>query len=90
MKVAIYDSGVGGLTILEALAERMPDSNYIFVSDNAAYPYGTKDEAELLSRCDISSLDRQPRYSMLASDRLSILASLLKMQSRIGRPSHLQ
>ena len=51
MKVAIYDSGVGGLSILRALADRMPQSQYIFVSDNAGYPYGTKSEDELLNRC---------------------------------------
>lgn len=51
MRVAIYDSGVGGLSILNALKTRMPQSQYIFVSDNGGYPYGTKAEAELLERC---------------------------------------
>ena len=38
MRVAVYDSGVGGLSILQALMQSLPDLEYLFVSDNAAYP----------------------------------------------------
>lgn len=49
-RVLIFDSGVGGLSIHQALKVRRPDLEYLFVSDNAAYPYGTKDEEELIER----------------------------------------
>jgi len=50
IKVAVYDSGVGGLSIFQELRSACPDFELIFVSDNIAYPYGTKTEQELLQR----------------------------------------
>jgi glutamate racemase len=40
--IGIFDSGVGGLTVLKALRERMPDEQYIYLGDTARLPYGTK------------------------------------------------
>jgi len=48
--IAIFDSGVGGLSIYQNVREVLPDWRYIFVSDNEAYPYGTKSESELKRR----------------------------------------
>ena len=49
-KIVIFDSGVGGLTIYQEIKRQLPTANYIFVSDNAAFPYGTKSEQDLISR----------------------------------------
>ncbi|GHA02094.1 glutamate racemase [Arenicella chitinivorans] len=48
--VVIYDSGVGGLTIWSAVQRQNPALDTIFVSDNQAFPYGTKSDSELLFR----------------------------------------
>jgi glutamate racemase len=40
--IGIFDSGVGGLTVLKAMRERMPDEQYIYLGDTARLPYGTK------------------------------------------------
>jgi len=40
--IGIFDSGVGGLTVLKALRERMPDEQYLYLGDTARLPYGTK------------------------------------------------
>ena len=40
--IGIFDSGVGGLTVLEAMRERMPDENYLYLGDTARVPYGPK------------------------------------------------
>ena len=63
MKVAVYDSGVGGLSILQALIQSLPDLEYLFVSDNAAYPYGTKAEDEVLARANVVVTELIDRYS---------------------------
>jgi len=49
-RIAIFDSGVGGLSIYTEIKQKLPESQYIFVSDNEAFPYGTKDENELKHR----------------------------------------
>ena len=43
MAVGIFDSGLGGLTVLEAVQERLPDVAFIYYGDNAHAPYGVRD-----------------------------------------------
>ncbi|ADU96108.1 glutamate racemase [Thermovibrio ammonificans] len=40
--IGVFDSGVGGLTVLKALRELLPDENLIYFGDTARVPYGTK------------------------------------------------
>ena len=48
--ILVFDSGVGGLSIVQALRERMPDLPLVYACDNAAFPYGLKSDAWLLQR----------------------------------------
>lgn len=38
--IGIFDSGFGGLTVFKAIAEKLPEYNYIYLGDNARSPYG--------------------------------------------------
>jgi glutamate racemase len=38
----VFDSGVGGLTVLRALRERLPGADFLYLGDTARLPYGTK------------------------------------------------
>ncbi|MDE7475195.1 MAG: glutamate racemase [Duncaniella sp.] len=40
--IGVFDSGYGGLTILKAIREALPDYDYIYLGDNARNPYGTR------------------------------------------------
>ncbi|HEX3748196.1 MAG TPA: glutamate racemase [Bryobacteraceae bacterium] len=40
--IGVFDSGVGGLTVLQALRRRMPAHNFIYLGDTARVPYGRK------------------------------------------------
>src|SRR5580698_11245621 len=40
--IGVFDSGFGGLTVLRALIERMPQAKYAFLGDTARLPYGSK------------------------------------------------
>ena len=44
-KIGVFDSGVGGLTVLRALVERIPDADYLYFGDTARLPYGSKSAA---------------------------------------------
>ncbi len=48
--VMVFDSGVGGLSVLEAIRGRLPNLSYCFVGDNAGLPYGDKSEGWLVDR----------------------------------------
>jgi len=40
--IGIFDSGMGGLTVLRALEARLPHEHYLYLGDTARLPYGTK------------------------------------------------
>jgi glutamate racemase len=44
-KIGVFDSGVGGLTVLRALVDRIPDADYLYFGDTARLPYGSKSAA---------------------------------------------
>ncbi|MDK9699848.1 MAG: glutamate racemase [bacterium] len=42
LPIGVFDSGVGGLTVLAALRRKLPDESYIYLGDTARVPYGSK------------------------------------------------
>jgi glutamate racemase len=40
--IGIFDSGMGGLTVMRALAQRLPNERFLYLGDTARLPYGTK------------------------------------------------
>src|SRR6185503_8868708 len=47
--IGVFDSGVGGLTVVRALGERLPGEELIYLGDTARVPYGSK-SAETVAR----------------------------------------
>ncbi len=47
MAVGVFDSGLGGLTVLDALNKRLPDVPFVYYGDNANTPYGTRDAEDI-------------------------------------------
>ncbi len=45
--IGIFDSGVGGLTVVKSLLSRLPDESFIYFGDTAHVPYGSKSREEL-------------------------------------------
>ncbi len=43
--IGVFDSGVGGLTVLQALRSRLPEEDYLYLGDTARLPYGSKSAA---------------------------------------------
>jgi glutamate racemase len=48
--ILLFDSGVGGLSVLAKLRQALPQAPVIYVADNAGLPYGTKTEAQIAAR----------------------------------------
>ena len=46
--IGVFDSGAGGLTILSALRQELPNENYIYFGDTAHCPYGARSDAEII------------------------------------------
>lgn len=47
MAVGVFDSGLGGLTVLGALVDKLPDVPFVYYGDNAHTPYGTRNPQEI-------------------------------------------
>jgi glutamate racemase len=58
LPIGVFDSGVGGLTVLRAIREGLPHESAVYLGDTARVPYGTKSRDSVL------------RYSLQASDQL--------------------
>ena len=51
--IGVFDSGIGGVTVLKQILKRLPNENYIYYSDSINNPYGDKDDEEIFNLCDV-------------------------------------
>ena len=73
-----FDSGVGGLSVLEPTRALLPNAPIVYVADNAGYPYGKRTEKEIASRVP-ALLGRlverfRPRLAVIACNTASTIA----------------
>ena len=47
--IGLFDSGIGGISILEKLKQLLPNENFIYLADNRNCPYGSKSKKEIIS-----------------------------------------
>lgn len=83
--IAVYDSGIGGITVLYRLMQRFKDYEFIYYGDNTRMPYGNKTQSELLeiARENIAYLSGfSPELIVLACNTLTECA-LPKIQGKI-------
>ncbi len=48
--ILVFDSGLGGLTVQREIAKARPDARYVYVADDAFFPYGQHSESALIER----------------------------------------
>jgi glutamate racemase len=80
--IGVFDSGFGGLTILKAFLERLPNYEYAYLGDNARMPYGNKSQSliyEYTRQAVRFLFDRGARLIILACNTASAKA-LRKIQ----------
>lgn len=77
MKIGVFDSGFGGLTVFRALLDRLPSADYIYLGDTARLPYGAKSQATV-ARYAVSSaqflVQQGAEYLVIACNTASALA----------------
>lgn len=50
--IGIFDSGIGGVTVLKEILKILPNENYIYYSDSLNNPYGDKSDNTVNKLCD--------------------------------------
>src|SRR5258708_33216926 len=48
--ILVFDSGLGGLTVLREIVRARPDAHYVYVADDAFFPYRHHREEEIIAR----------------------------------------
>ena len=76
--ILFFDSGVGGLSIVDPARAALPDAPFVYAADSAGFPYGTKSEAEIAARVPVL-LGRlaeryRPRLIVIACNTASTIA----------------
>ena len=76
--ILFFDSGVGGLSVLEPTRALLPTAPIVYVADSAAFPYGTRSEAEIAARVPalLGRLTERfhPRLAVIACNTASTIA----------------
>jgi glutamate racemase len=87
--ILVLDSGLGGLTVFCEVLKARPDARYVYVADDACFPYGPRAEAALIER--VSSIideliaDHQPDLVVLACNTASTIV-LPHLRARFALP----
>jgi glutamate racemase len=50
LTILVFDSGLGGLTVLREIVATRPDAHYVYVADDAFFPYGHHSEDQIIAR----------------------------------------
>jgi glutamate racemase len=85
LPIGVFDSGVGGLTVLRALAKRWPGEKFIYLADTARLPYGTK-SPETIEQYLIQNLKFFLQYGVKAIVVACNSASSVLLERRIPCP----
>jgi glutamate racemase len=87
--ILVFDSGVGGLTVYREVAAARPDARYIYVADDAGFPYGNQPEAVLIARIVAvigqAIAEHKPDLVVVACNTASTLA-LAELRARYAVP----
>ena len=75
--IGVFDSGVGGLTVLRALRERLPDEPLLYLGDTARLPYGSKSAGTVVRYAEQAArvlVDRGVKLLVIACNTASAVA----------------
>ncbi|SLN70282.1 glutamate racemase [Ruegeria meonggei] len=82
MAVGIFDSGLGGLTVLDAAQKRLPDVDFLYFADNVHAPYGVRDAENIydLTRSAVTDLWNRGCDLVILACNTASAAALRRMQ----------
>ncbi|MBQ3352060.1 glutamate racemase [Candidatus Saccharibacteria bacterium] len=76
--ICIFDSGIGGVSVLQSLATLAPNESYFYYSDSKNCPYGEKSTSEIQKICDKITkylLEKHPKCIIIACNTASAKAA---------------
>lgn len=89
LPIGVFDSGVGGLTVLSAIHQRLPNENLIYLGDTARVPYGTKSPESIkryASQAADTLIQRNVKALVIACNTASAVSLELLQQQHPNIP----
>jgi len=86
--IGVFDSGIGGLTVLKELHSRLPNESFVYYADSINAPYGTKSAEEIVFLCDKIIrflLDKNCKLIVMACNTATA-AAVREMRKRFKMP----
>jgi glutamate racemase len=88
-RILVFDSGLGGVTVFREVAKVRPDARYVYIADDAAFPYGDMPEQALITRIlhviGKAIAEHKPDLVVVACNTASTLA-LTELRARYQVP----
>lgn len=90
MNIGFFDSGLGGLLVLKAVAKALPQYDYIYYGDTANLPYGDKTEEEIydLTKRAIEELFKRDCLLVIVACNTASVESLRRIQDTYLREAY--
>lgn len=88
LAIGVFDSGVGGLTVLDECLAALPAEDFVYFGDTAWFPYGDRTDAELRGRADDIAdwLVRQGVKTIVVACNTATAAALVHLQTHLRVP----
>ena len=82
--IGIYDSGVGGLSILQAVRGLLPDADLVYLADQAKVPYGERSLSEIgeLATAAVAGLVERGAATVVVACNTASAAALALLRER--------
>lgn len=86
--VGVFDSGLGGLSVLRAVRAQLPDESFVYVADSRNAPYGPRDEAFITERTLAIGewLARQGAKALVVACNTATAQSIAAIRERLAIP----
>ncbi|KVD82175.1 glutamate racemase [Burkholderia ubonensis] len=86
--VGVFDSGLGGLSVLRAVCAQLPDESFVYVADSRHAPYGPRDEAFITERTLAIGewLAREGAKALVVACNTATAQSIAAIRERLAIP----
>lgn len=86
--IGVFDSGVGGLTVLRAIRAQLSTENLLYVADSQHMPYGERDPEYIVKRCVAVAhfLRRQPVKAIVVACNTASVVTIQTLRDQIDVP----
>ncbi|MFY8274386.1 glutamate racemase [Pseudoalteromonas sp. SSDWG2] len=88
LPIGIFDSGIGGISVAQAVHQLLPSEDIMYIADTGFMPYGSKSTEQVLKRCDtiVSHFCKQGSKAIVVACNTATMAAISTLRARTDIP----